>query len=41
MVYWSVVRTLVIDGVANGEDPEDGGKDRSSRRVLSVEVLRL
>jgi len=35
------VRTLVIDCVANGEDPEDGGKDRSSRRVLSVEELRL
>ena len=41
MVYESVVRTLVIDGVANGEDPEDGGKDRGRRRVLPVEVLRL
>jgi len=36
-----VVRTLVIDGVANGEDPEDGGKDRSGRCVLSVEELGL
>lgn len=37
----NVVRTLVIDGVANREDTEDGGKDRSSRRVLSGEVPRL
>ena len=35
------VRTLVIDGVANGKDPENGGKDRGSRRVLSCEVLGL
>lgn len=37
----AMVRTLVIDGVTNGEDPEDGGKDRSSRRVLSAEVPSL
>ena len=35
------VRTLVIDGVTHGKDSEDGGKDRSSGRVLSVEVLGL
>lgn len=34
-------RTLVIDGVPNGEDTEDGGKDRSSRRVLSGEIPGL
>lgn len=34
-------RTLVIDGVANGKDSEDGGKDRGSRRVLSAEELGL
>jgi len=40
-VYESVVRTLVIDGVTNGEDPEDGSKDRSGGRVLSAEVPSL
>ena len=41
MAYGSVVRTLVIDGVTNSENPKDGGKDRSSRRVLSVEIPGL
>ena len=34
-------RTLVIDGVTDGKDSKDGGKDRSSGRVLSAEVLGL
>ena len=39
---WRVTeRTLVIDGITDGKDPEDGGKDRSSGRVLSGEVLGL
>ena len=37
----NVVRTLVIDSIANGEYSEDGSKDRSGRRVLSGEVLGL
>ena len=37
----NVVRTLVIDGVANREYTENGGKDRSSGRVLSREVPGL
>ena len=42
MCGWRVTeRTLVIDGIADGKDSEDGGKDRSSGRVLSAEVLGL
>jgi len=41
MAHDSAVRTLVVDGVTNSEDSEDGGKDRSSRRVLSAEVPSL
>lgn len=37
----NVVRTLVVNSVTNGEYSEDGGKDRSGRRVLSSEVPRL
>ena len=34
-------RTLVIDGVTDGKDSKDGGKDRSSGRVLSAIVPGL
>jgi hypothetical protein len=42
MCVWRVTgRTLVIDGVTDGKDSEDGRKDRSSGRVLSAEVPGL
>jgi hypothetical protein len=37
----NVIRTLVVDGVTDGEDSEDRGKDWGGRRVLSGKELGL
>ena len=34
-------RTLVVDGVPDGEDAENGGEEGQARRVLAVEVTLL